>query len=151
MLEGLLLQTLLVPHDAGQQAHHGVDQNQGRRLTTRQKVVTDADFFQATGLDHPLVKPLVAAAQQRDTRLRSQGPHARLVQEAPPRAQVDHRTGSVFDRGQGGVDHIRPHHHAGAPAKGLVVDGAVFIARKVPDVQNIERPIPSRQCPAGQA
>src|SRR3546814_6374759 len=53
--------------------------------------------------------------------------------------------------GEGRIDHVGAHDHAGATPEGGVVHAAVFIAREVPDVQNVERPEPTLQGLAGQA
>src|SRR3546814_4619411 len=53
--------------------------------------------------------------------------------------------------GEGRIDHGGAHDQAGATPEGGVVHAAVFIAREVPDVQNVERPEPTLQGLAGQA
>ncbi len=81
--EALLRQRLFRAHDAGQQAHRRVDQRDRRRLAARQHEVAEADFHQAARLDHALVEPFVAAAQDHHAGAGGQLLHQLLVEHAP--------------------------------------------------------------------
>ena len=125
--------TIRRAHHAGQQPHAGIKQHQRGRLAAGQDVVADADFLHPAGVDHALVDALVAAAQQ-DHATCAARVHARQRWVSGRPRGVRQMAASVGDRVQRGVDHIGPHHHAGAAAEGRVVDGAVAIRRMGADV-----------------
>src|SRR5439155_1227794 len=65
--------------------------------------------------------------------------HPPLLKPPPPRRQHQQwpRPPRPRDRR---VEHVRSHHHSRPAAQRRVVDGAVFIARKIPDVYRFELP-----------
>src|SRR5689334_8253698 len=90
-LETLLLQRLLGAHDTGQEANAGIDHRQSRRFAARKDDVAEADLEQPAGLDHPLIEPLVAAADQNHSRPRGPVPDQRLLDPLAARREVDGR------------------------------------------------------------
>src|SRR5262249_52927573 len=67
VLETFLRERRLVAHHARQQPHASVDERDRRRLAAREDEIAEAQLLDAARLDHPLVHPLVAAADQVDT------------------------------------------------------------------------------------
>src|SRR6185437_4838911 len=148
-LEALLRQARRIADDAGQHPHAGIEQCDRRRLAAREDEIAEADLLDAARLEHALVDPFEPAAQQPHPGPRRQRPHARLIEQAPARRQIDQRAASP-GAGDRGIDHVGPHHHAGTAAERGVVHGAVFIARKAPDVHNFQTPNPVLQGLAGE-
>ena len=118
--EALLLGAVRRAHHAGQQPHAGIQQHQRRQLAAGQHVVADADLLGAARVEHALVDALVAAAQQHARRAR---PRARApVLGQRPRRAATGRAAAARRRGADRrVEHVRPHHHAGAAAERRVV------------------------------
>src|SRR5215468_887155 len=63
LAEALLQARGLLAHHARQQAHAGVEQDEGRDLPTRKHVIADRDLLEATPFDQALVDALEAAAE----------------------------------------------------------------------------------------
>ena len=66
-----------------------------------------------------------------------------LIEEPAARRQEESRPGA--SRRHREIDHVGTHHHAGAAAERRIIDGAVFIAREVPDVHRFQAPDAVRQ------
>src|SRR6185312_12034343 len=64
----LLGQALRLAQHPGQQADHGLDHHQRRRLTAGEHRVAHGDLLEPARVDHPLVHPLEPAAEQDEAR-----------------------------------------------------------------------------------
>ena len=106
-------------------------------------------FFHCVGVDDALVDALVAAAQQDEAGGGGVALGVGLGEGAAARGE-EHARAVVGDGGQGGVDHVGAHHHAGAAAERGVVHRAVPVGGEVADVDRVERPDAGRQGPAGE-
>ena len=141
-----------IAHDARQQPHDRVEQNQRRRLAAGQDIVADRNLLQGTRLDHPLVDAFEAAADDQCTRPNRQLAHLGLRQRPSARAhqqpwpRIAGRRGVVDRLGQ----NIGAHHHAGAAAGRRVVDGAVAVGGEIADLDRLQRPRSGFERPAGQ-
>ena len=92
--EGLLGGRLLVAERARQLAQHGVRDHHRRELAAREHVAADRDRLGAEVLDDPLVEALVAAAQQRQRRLRGELVGERVVEQPAARGRARSRGGA---------------------------------------------------------
>ena len=146
----LVLQAFLGADDAGQEAHHRVDQRDRRRLAPGEHDIAEADFLDAVELHDPLVDAFETAAEQGQRAPGGIAAHHRLVQPAAARGQEHHRFRPPMRRADGLIDDLRLHHHAGAAAKGGVVHGAVFIACETANVHCFQAPDSRFQRLAGQ-
>src|SRR5262249_9007375 len=61
--EALLRARGLLAHDAGEEPHAGVEQDEGRNLPTRKHVIADRNLLEATPLDQALIDALEATAE----------------------------------------------------------------------------------------
>src|SRR5579862_2403054 len=136
--ERLLAVALLLAQRAGELAGHRVDDRHRRHLAAGEDVWTDRDQLGREVVEHPLVEPLVAAAEQAQRTLgRSQLGRHRVVEAAAPRRQRDHPhpLPHLVDRCrirllERRADHVDADHHAGTAAVGCVVDLAVTAERE---------------------
>ena len=93
----------------------------------------------AARLDHALIDPLVAPAQQDDAGAGGEPAHSLLRERPAARREADQRPPSAA-AATARIHHVRAHHHAGAAAERRVIDAAVAVGGEVADVDRIQRP-----------
>src|SRR5712691_10625726 len=141
-LETLFDVRSLRAHHPRQEPHAGVEQDQGRELATRQHIVTDRDFLERPPLDHPLVHPLEAAADEHEARRLREVANASLQERLAARREHNARARVVrrsrrIDRPR---QHVGTHHHAGSAARRRIVDRAVLVGGEIADIDRLARP-----------
>jgi len=151
--EAFLLGRGLAAHDAGKQAHAGIEQHEGCDLPAREHVVADRDLLEAACGDEALVDALEPAAEEHQPRTGRERRHPCLRERRPARAQEQARPCIVGPRGgiDGAGQHVGSHDHSRPPARRRVVDRAVAIGRMCADVERIEGPDAGGQRPARKA
>src|SRR5215472_2526856 len=145
--EALLRARGLLAHDAGEEPHAGVEQDEGRNLPTRKHVIADRNLLEATPLDQALIDALEATAEDDGAGPIGQRCDAALGERNSARAH--HQARARIACGRYRIDsageHVGTHHHAGSAAGGRVVDGAVLVGRVRADVDGFERPQAGRE------
>ena len=84
---------MVLPHDARQQAHAGVDHRDRRRLAARENEIAEADLFQLARIDDALIDPF-ERPQISVTPAPRRMPRPLLVEPLAARRQQDHRRGA---------------------------------------------------------
>src|SRR5512139_2857868 len=110
---------------------HRVDQHQGGKLPAGEDVVPDGDLLVRQVVRHPLVHPLVAAADQDQVLLACQ-PGGRIRCEKGPRGGEEDDPARAVGPGEHlhpGEDRLRLHHHPAAAAEGGIVGHPVLPLR----------------------
>src|SRR5262249_8235233 len=145
--EALLRARGLLAHDAGEKPDAGVEQGEGCNLPTREHVVADRNFLEATPFDQALVDALEAAAEDHGAGPVGQRCDPTLGERDPARAHHEARARIAGGRYRvhSAGEHVGAHHHAGSAAGGRVVDGAVLVGRVRADVDGFERPQAGRE------
>src|SRR5436309_15593294 len=82
--ERVVLERLRVPHHAGHEPAHGVDQRHGGDLAAALHVVADRDLARGEAGKEPVVDPLVAAADDDQARLARELSRDTLVESIAP-------------------------------------------------------------------
>src|SRR5690606_29049537 len=135
--EGLVCNRLRIADDPRQQAGHGFDHHESRRLSAGEHVVADRNLLVDVGVDDPLVDPFVPPADQREVLQCGEPVDDRLIERDPRRAhQHPMRVGQRFE---GGDERLDPHHHPGPAAVGRVVDLTVPTEPMAADVVDVDR------------
>ena len=123
-----LHQRFLAAQRARQPPDDGIDDDCGRRLASREDVISDADLVLHQVRSHPLVHSLVVAAEQNQAWLLCQAVDDRLVEQASLRRQQDEAAWGwlqAADCLDGAENRVRLEHHARAAAVRRVVHGVV--------------------------
>src|SRR5512139_1287341 len=129
-----------VAEHPGEEPGHRVDQHHGGQFPARQDVVPDGDLLVRQVVRHPLVHPLVPAADQDQVLLPGQ-PGGRIRTEEGPRGgEEDDPARAVVpgERLHPGEDRLRLHHHPAAAAEGRLVGHAVLPLRVLPQVVGLD-------------
>ena len=152
VLETLLDQRRGPADHAGQQPHAGVDHRHRGDLPAREHVVTDAELGNATAFQHTLVNSLETAADQRDAGAACQRLHLLLSQRGTAGREQEARRATLCRPNgiDGRCQDIGAHDHTRPPAERMIVDGAVFIARKAADVHRFQPPEAGIEAAAGE-
>jgi len=124
--EGLVVAGGGVAHHAGDQAADGLQHHHGGHLPAREHVVAHRQLAVDQVVGHPLVDPLVAAAQQRESGRAGQLGGGRLVEGPPGGRQQQQRPGRLH-RLHGGEQRLGHHHHPRPAPEGGVVHGPVAV------------------------
>ena len=134
---GILLCSVFIAQHARHQASDRVDQHQRGELTPGQNVIPDRDLIGREMFPHPLINPLVAAADQRQSIVLRQlaghclVEHPTLWREQNNRRAIDrlgeHRLHRLEDR-------PRFHYHAAPTPISDIVGRSVAVLREFPQV-----------------
>ena len=129
-----------IAQNAGNEAQHGINDDCSGDFTAGEDEVADGDFGVNVFVDEALVKAFVAPAPQGDARFARKLGGEFVVEGRALRAEVDvQRFVAVsIDGGSGTRQRFVLHHHAGATAKGTVIDtlvAVVAVAAGIPVMQ----------------
>ena len=160
-LKGLRFRRFLVFQDAGHHAGNCIDHHHGRKLPSGQHIIPDGNIICNDFLQHPLVNPLIMAAEKDQILLAGKLLGHLLGKNLSLRGHVDDaQTGqlSFFIRcvrnwcaffcpphgdpllhGRTGiVNGLSLHQHARSASVWIIVHLFVFILRIVPDVHRFQ-------------
>src|SRR5262245_6788368 len=144
--ERVLLRGALVPEGAGEEAHGRLGHREGGHLPAREHEVAQAHLLGGHRLPHPLVDPLVAAAEEHEAAEAGVTAGGVLVEAAAPRGEQHDRVAVAPAVGpgrfRGAEEGLRLHHHARTAPEGGVVHGAVPVVREVAQVVHVDIPEP---------
>ena len=147
--EAFLDRRFAVADHSRQEPNGGVDQRHGRDLAPGQDEIAHRDLFDPVMLDHPLVEPLEAAANQRHAFALRIAPRGLLREGLAARGQEDQGTYTL--RGlDGALHHVGAQDHARPATRGRVIDVAVLALSERAQADGLKPPEPHVQRLAGQ-
>ena len=149
---------LLLGQHAGLQAQDAVRHHQAGQLAAGEDIIPDGDLLVGKGLDHPLVDPLVVAADQQQAVVLGQAAGMGLgVALAPGRHKHDMRGGAALlrhlppDVPDAVGDGLGVQDHPAAAPVGVVVGLLLAVEGVIPDLVAVGLDVPPPGGPAQDA
>ncbi len=136
--KGILLRGLVIAEHAGQEAHHGIGDNQRGKHAAGEDVVADGNLVIDQVVRHALVDALVVAAEQNEVAFAREVAGHGIREFAALRGHEDDFRVRRAEGGEGFVDGFDFHDHARSAAIGGIVHCAVGVAGPLAQVHRFE-------------
>ena len=150
LFEALLLTAGGRAHYPGEKPYARVEDDHSAKLSARKDIVTHGNGLDLTRLEDPLIESFKAAAEENDALARRKLAHPGLRQRRATRRQRKHWpiVGDAIERRS---QNVRSKHHPCASAGWRVVNAAMLVRGKIPDVRRFKAPDTLGKRPAGKA
>ncbi len=136
VFERIACRRIFVSQCPGQKANHRFHHDHCCKLTARQDIIADGNFFVDFPMDDPFIHAFVSAAHQNQAGFERKRSGQFLRQQLTLRAQQNASAPFLlmFGPADGGSQRFRLHDHTAAPAVGPVVRRCMPVCGKVPNV-----------------
>ena len=146
------LSGILICEHSRHQPGDAVDHHHGRQFPAGKHIVANGYIIRHNGLQHPLIYPLIMAAQKNKILFLRKLPCHLLVKDASLRRHIDHPVSALIRSGLphlplcdpslrfqiSVVDRLSLHEHPRAASVRVIVHFFMFILRIISDIQRFQ-------------